>query len=99
MPTTTTVRFDVSREDMDLIGRIVTRATKVYPEVFADRMALSMDLTACHANGCPLHLKAFADGDDFDFVHDVAGITRHMDRTTGRLGGCFLPRFTQREGA
>ena len=34
------------------------------------------------------------EADQFDFIHDVAGIHRHMDRSTGKLGDCFSPRFT-----
>jgi hypothetical protein len=97
-PTPTTprpVRFDVSPDDAALITRIVRRAAEDYPGVF-DRMDLSMDLTACHANGCPLDLAAFANGESFDFAHDVGGISQHMDRRTGQLRDCFLPRFAQR---
>jgi hypothetical protein len=90
-----TIRFDVSREDALLIGRIVTRAVDTYEGTF-DSRTLAMDLTACHANGCPLDLAAFANGEAFDFAHDVGGISRHMDRSTGKLGGHFLPRFTRR---
>ena len=35
-----------------------------------------------------------AAGDD-DFMHDVAGIHRHMNRETGILENCFLPRFAR----
>ena len=37
---------------------------------------------------------------DPSFGHDMAGIGRHMDRSTGRVGGCFLPRcaISQHEG-
>jgi len=27
-------------------------------------------------------------------MHDVSGIARHLNRETGRLEGCFLPRFS-----
>jgi hypothetical protein len=51
-----------------------------------------MDLMATHANGCPLDFAKLAGFDDFNLVHDVSGIQRHIDRDTGTLGGCFLPR-------
>ena len=54
---------------------------------------LIMDLTACHLNGTPLDLDRLLAADDFNFTHDVWGIHRHIDRTTGRLRDCFLPRF------
>lgn len=51
-----------------------------------------MDLTACHCNGCELDLDRLLLAPDPDFGHDVCGIRRHIDRRTGKLGGCFLPR-------
>ena len=57
------------------------------------RMEALMDVEACHCNGTPLRLLELAEADDFNFAHDVFGIRRHIDRKTGRLGDCFLPRF------
>ena len=60
------------------------------------RINLVMDL--CAADGVngnnPLDWDRLLSADDFNFMHDVAGICRHMNRETGELGGCFLPRFT-----
>jgi hypothetical protein len=56
-----------------------------------------MDVTACHANGNPLRLFDLAAAPEFDFVHDVFGIYRHIDRETGKLSDCFVPRFTDTE--
>ena len=57
-----------------------------------------MDITCVHANGCPLDLDAMlrAIGDseqETDLIHDLLGIRRHLDRTTGQLLDCFVPRF------
>jgi hypothetical protein len=57
-------------------------------------MDVVMDLSAVHAH-TPLRLEELAAADDFDLVHDVGGIYRHLDRETGELGGCFLPRFSR----
>lgn len=35
--------------------------------------------------------------DDFNFAHDVAGIRRRINRTTGKLENYFLPRFAQKQ--
>lgn len=93
--TTDQVSFDVSRADRALIERITGRAIRLYAKAghTVDGLSLLMDVTATHANGCPLKLAELADADDFNFVHDIGGIVRHLDRETGRLGGCFLPRF------
>jgi hypothetical protein len=56
-----------------------------------------MDLTACHANGCPMDFETLLSAPDADFVHDVGGIHRYIDRTTGRLGDCFVPRCAARD--
>jgi hypothetical protein len=58
-------------------------------------MDVMMDLSAVHAH-TPMDLLALADADDFNLAHDVGGIQRHLDRTTGELGGCFLPRYAAR---
>lgn len=57
-----------------------------------DRTSTLMDLSACHANGCPLDFKRLADFPDFDLLHDVCGISAHIDRRTGKLEDCFIPR-------
>jgi len=56
-----------------------------------------MDITACHANGCPLDLKKLRAAPDFDFVHDVVGIMHHIDRRDGKLVNFFLPRCSKPE--
>lgn len=91
------IRFDASPEDFAIIERIAARAVKMangggwhYPESDAQ-----MDLTACHRNGTPLRLTELLTADDFDFGHDVFGIRRHLDRTTGKLMNLFSPRFAR----
>jgi hypothetical protein len=90
--------FSTSAEDAKLIRLIVDRAMEHRGAVAAglDRMCLSMDITAAHCNGNPLRLLELLNADAFNFTHDVFGIVRHIDRETGKLGGCFRPRFTQR---
>lgn len=59
------------------------------------KMTWHMDLLAAH-NSNPLRLQDMVSGPDFDFVHDVFGIRRHLNRETGELGDCFSPRFSRR---
>lgn len=88
----------VSASDEEKIVRIVERAYVVlYGRRFRRPIAPGvMDLVACHGSGCPLDLDRLLEASDFDLAHDVAGITRHIDRETGELRDCFLPRFTRR---
>ena len=95
-----TVSFEIEPQDRAVIDQIVDRADRfalsrdcgVSDGEGVDRLSLTMDLVACHANGMPLRLADLLATDDFNFVHDVWGIQRHIDRNTGRFE-TFLPRF------
>lgn len=84
-----------SSEEQDAVDRIVDRVRSADPET--DVMELRMDLSATHAS-CPLRLVEMADADDFNLFHDIRGIQRHIDRRTGELTSCFVPRFAKPEG-
>ncbi len=94
-----TVSFDVSKKDFVLIERIATRATRLAERATVTYSVLDaqMDLTACHANGCPLRLPALFLAGEFDFLHDVLGIRRHLNRRTGKLENHFWPRSAVKE--
>ncbi len=85
------IKWDITREDALTIGAIVKRATKAGS--VKDPLSLNMDITACHLNGCPLKLSELLNAEPFDFAHDIHGITAHIDRETGALRDCFVPRF------
>ena len=87
-----TINFAVTSEEASLISRIVERAANQYGED-VDRLSLAMDITAAHANGCPLDLDGLLGAEPFDFAHDIGGIGRHIDRETGVVGGFFRPRY------
>lgn len=59
--------------------------------ITVDPMDIHMDLSATHYN-CPLDLIKMSQADDFNMIHDVTGIARHLNRKTGELENCFLPR-------
>ncbi len=89
-----TISFKATKEEHEAITRIVDRALKMRPDL--DRLTLDMDLTACHANGCPMDWAKLESADAFNFSHDVFGIMRHIDRDTGELTDFFLPRCAKR---
>ena len=92
------ISFKTTDEDAQLIFAVAKRAKQLCskPRQF-DVLGFEMDVTACHVNGCPLKLTEWLAADDFNFLHDAAGIQRHIDRTTGKLGDCFWPRFAVKE--
>lgn len=89
------LNFKVTKDEAKTIINIAQRAHAMAKEVGFDYsvMDADMDVTACHANGCPLKLSELASADNFNFAHDVFGIRRHINRETGELENCFLPRF------
>jgi len=92
------ISFHVTPAERELLSDIADHAVRMAKKagVEYDKMTAVMDLTARHANGNPLKLSELLDADDFNFSHDVFGIARHINRETGKLGGQFLPRFSQR---
>lgn len=86
----------LSEKEEALIKRIADRAGELLGR--GARVTVCMDITACHLNGTPLRLEDLAEADQFNFLHDVTGINRHLNRETGELTGHFLPRFVRREG-
>ena len=85
------VKFDATFEENMLIKKIAKRLNN--PSY--DYLDLVMDLEAVHSNGCPLDFQKLLDFPDFDFSHDVYGIRKHIDRTTGTLTDCFCPRCSK----
>lgn len=91
------INWSVTREDAAIIAKIAKRAVRLAQanEIAYDFVEAEMDLTAAHLNGCPLELADLLDAPDADFGHDVFGIRRFIDRTTGKVGGCFSPRYSR----
>ncbi len=101
MATTREVSFNVTRDEARTISKIAGRAFEMFRSVGSKRafIDIEMDVTATHANGCRLDLDRMLVADDFNFSHDVGGITRHLNRETGKLEHCFMPRFAERKAA
>lgn len=90
------IKWATNREDMKVESQIAQRAVTMARElgIEYDQMAAIMDVDACHNNGNPLKLQELLDADDFNFAHDVFGIRTNINRTTGKLENCFLPRYS-----
>lgn len=83
------------KRTLELVGRVARRAVKLAEQhdIKYNNLKARMDIEACHCNGCPLDLQGLLDTDDGNFGHDVFGIRANIDRTTGQLLNCFLPRY------
>lgn len=92
----------VSEADVARIDAILERLEKIHaaynrpPSTTAIQQANARALLLCHAV-IPLKLDAMLIGPEYDFLHDIVGIQRHLDMKTGRMGGCFLPRYARLE--
>lgn len=97
----TMFNFRLSLEEADIVESIVERAVSIAASAgwTYQRLEARMDIIVCHKYGCRMNLKALMNADDLQFSHDVFGIRRHLNRTTGRLDaihgykGEFVPRF------
>jgi len=90
------INWTADRETQIVIAAIAKRAVKRAGELGFDYKYQDavMDIDACHSSGCPLKLGELLAADDANFAHDVFGIRRFIDRTTGKLTGCFDPRYS-----
>lgn len=92
------IKFDCSKTEHELAQRITDRALSLCARLGGDpcrRQDVLMDIVATHANGCRLRLEELLHADDANFGHDVFGIRRYLNRETGELTGCFVPRFAE----
>ena len=90
------INWTASKEEMELILKIADRAV----EMIGDRketQGVIIDIEATHCNGCPIDLERLLNAPDYDFAHDVDGIRTHLNRRTGELEDCFLPRYAKPE--
>lgn len=86
------INWTATNEEVKAISKIAARAQALNHE-YGFTCAM-MDIEACHCNGNKLNLTGLLEADDFNFAHDVFGIANNIDRDTGKLLNCFLPRFS-----
>ena len=91
------ISFNATPFETMAAEKVVDRYLRLSGQSRVNKMVYMMDLLATHANGTPLKLKELAEASDFDLAHDMGGIIRHIDRKTGQLTGCFLPRYARTE--
>ena len=81
-------------DKFDLIVKIIERAEPLAQRVgvHLDRLTSIMDMDNA-TQQYPMDLDAMLGADDSNFGHDFFGIRSHMNRETGKLEDCFVPRF------
>lgn len=87
------LNFDLNNTDREYARKIAVRAVE-YLDVLSV-MEIIMDLSVVHNHDCGLDLAQFSAADDFNLLHDVVGIHNHLNRKTGKLEDCFVPRFAK----
>ena len=98
------IKLEPTHEDQALIEKIVMRAFRHFSKGERRQVELAMnelhrDLVMVHCNSCSLDLQRLLDAGEFDFIHDINGIEHYLDRETGELTECFLPRHHARKAA
>ncbi len=91
------VRLNAMAKQKLIISQIAQRAKQLLNVDDDVAICIEMDITATHLNSCELRLKEFLQADSFNFLHDVTGIHKHLNRETGQLEHCFLPRLQDTE--
>ena len=84
----------VTPEQLKLNERIAARAASY---IGCEAIDIEMDLTYCIEGGCNLRLNAMLEAKEWDILHDVCGINRHLNHETHKLEGGFWPRFAGKE--
>ena len=90
--------FTATTEEREIIERIAKRAADIMRRFISPDRRMGEDdimmyLEPCHCNGCPRRLEDMASGDHFSLMHDIYGISSHINTSTGELDKRFLPRF------
>jgi hypothetical protein len=93
------VKLTASKIEKHYIERIAKKFIAIYkdlhPEVKVSTLDVEMDVTAVHCNGNKLKLyELLYVADRMNFLHDVVGIINKVDRNTGQLKDCFVPRYS-----
>jgi len=97
------IKWNTTKKECDVIEKIALRVVGIMSADYSSKKdaieGIEMDITACHLNGNPLRLDDMLEADNFNLMHDVSGIGRHIDRNTGKLLGGFSPRFSLKESS
>ena len=89
-------KYKVTATERKLIERIADRYVVEFQagsNLGVEKLDVVMDLELVHSNCYRLALEELWLANQFNFLHDVGGIRRNLNRKTGQLENCFRPRF------
>lgn len=83
--------------DGKTIRLIAERAADLYKKhgVRVSALDIQLDLAVCHTGPQALRLDDMLAADDFNLMHDVSGLNRHLDVERCELADHFSPRFSK----
>lgn len=92
--------FEISDREYKIVEEIAMRCLKEFealdenaPDSERVKINIEMSVIAAYNHNEPkMNLVKLLESEEFDFMHDIAGISKHIDTKTGILGGCFIPR-------
>lgn len=80
------------RDDLEVMVEIAERAESINIS-YGERITFMMDLMNAHET-FNLRLEELLKADNLDFVHDVVGIQKNINRSTCEFMNCFMPRYS-----
>ena len=80
-----------TKAEITVVAKIIERADTM-GLLSNDRLSLLMDLQVVN-NQYPLRLYDMLAASDFDFVHDILGTQKNINRNKLCVDNCFIPRF------
>lgn len=88
-------QYSATEEEKDIMSQIVDRVLPIAEQLGAVyyKELLIADMDLCHTNAYRIDLDRMLQGNIGDVGHDVFGINKYLDRSTGELTHCFVPRF------
>lgn len=83
----------MEKKDYQLCSEIAERASLF---LGWNKATIFMDLCCLMRGGSiQLDLEGLRDASEYDLIHDVVGINRHLNRRNGELKDFFLPRYAK----
>jgi len=89
---------ELSPRETRLIERIKDRGYEITVSLSIptyQKRWIALDVMMVHHEICPLDLNRFADACNYEFLHDLLGIRKHLNRFRKTFKNEFEPNFTR----